>query len=302
MRILLTGANGLLGQRVLKYALEQDLDILATSKGESRLYNLENVKYQSLDISNKEELSALINEFKPDAILNTAALTHVDHCEDNKELAKAVNVQAVQYLCELCSEKDIYLCHISTDFIFDGQKGIYHEDDEPNPVNFYGETKLQAEQVIKSHSNLNYSILRTILVFGFVPNLTRTNIVLWLNETLAAGKQVSMVTDQFRMPTFADDLAIASLSACSKKVKGVINVSGPEYLSVYDLAQLLADVFGHDKSAISKAESVAFSDKAPRPPKTGFDLTKAKELLDYNPHSLREALELTKLQIQDFRK
>ncbi|TXC81634.1 SDR family oxidoreductase [Luteibaculum oceani] len=301
MRILVTGANGLLGQRFLHLCLEQNIDVLATSKGESRLYNLPAVKYKSLDITNKAEIEELVHEFKPDAILNTAALTHVDVCEDNKELCWTINVDGVRNLLEICQSHNIYLSHISTDFIFDGSKGIYKEDDAPNPVNYYGESKLEAEKVLQSSTYKRVSILRTILVYGFVPNLSRTNIILWLNDTLGKKQAVNMVDDQFRMPTYADDLAHACLNACSLNAEGVFNVSGPEYISVYDLAILVADVFGHEKELINKSKSQAFSDKAPRPPKTGFDLSKSREFLNYRPHSLRDALTQTKLQIQDFK-
>ena len=302
MRILVTGANGLLGQRILKYCLEKNIEVLACSKGESRLYNLPGIKYRALDITDKNELAELIESYKPNAIINTAALTHVDHCEDDKETAEKVNVTAVGYLADLCVKHDIYLCHVSTDFIFDGEKGIYEEDDEPNPVNFYGETKLRAEQLLSQKEALRCGVLRTILVYGFVPNLTRTNIILWLNDTLAKGNPVNIVTDQFRMPTYADDLALACLAACEKSVEGVFHVSGPEYISIYDLALLVAKVFGHNSELINPVQSEKFSDKAPRPPKTGFKLDKAREYLDYSPLSLENALNQVRLQIQDFKK
>lgn len=301
MRILLTGANGLLGQRFLHLCQSQDVEVLATSKGESRLYNLPGVQYQSLDITNKEEINATLEKFKPNAIINTAALTHVDVCEDNKELCWDINVKGVQNLLEISQPNNIYLSHISTDFIFDGSKGIYKEDDTPNPVNYYGESKLEAEKILLNSAYKKVSILRTILVYGFVPNLSRTNIILWLNDTLSKGQTVNMVDDQFRMPTYADDLAHACLNAYTLKAEGVFNVSGPEYISVYDLALLVAEVFGHDKKLINRSKSQAFSDKAPRPPKTGFDLSKSREFLNYRPLSLKDALEKTRLQIQDFK-
>lgn len=300
MKILVTGANGLLGQRLIKLCVDEGISVLATSVGESRLYNLDGVQYQSLDITDKDAIHKAVSAYKPDAVVNTAALTHVDVCEDNKEKAYAINVEAVQYLADVCADLDTYLCHISTDFIFDGAQGMYKESDAPNPVNYYGETKLQAEEVLNNHPSVNAAILRTILVYGFVPNLTRTNIILWLNDTLAAGNKVNMVTDQYRMPTYADDLAKACLLACKQQAKGVFNISGPDYISVYDLALMVADVFGHNKDLITPAESVAFSDKAPRPPKTGFNLDKSRTELGYNPLPLKEALQETAKQIAAF--
>ncbi len=301
MKILVTGANGLLGQRLVKLCLDTGVDVIATSVGASRLYQLEGTSFETLDITDKNAVAAALEKHRPDAVVNTAALTHVDACENNKEQAKAINITAVQYLADLCAERNMYLCHISTDFIFDGEQGMYTETDTPNPVNFYGETKLEAEKILRAHPTVKASILRTILVYGFVPNLTRTNIILWLNDTLGAGNPVKMVTDQFRMPTFADDLAKACLLACQKQAEGVFNVSGPEYLSVYDLALLVADIFGHNKELVTPATSVAFSDKAPRPPKTGFNLDKSRAELDYNPLPLKDALQQTHLQIQDFK-
>jgi dTDP-4-dehydrorhamnose reductase len=150
MKILITGSNGLLGQKLIHLiASDTSCELIATSKGPNRTKMTEGYVYETLDLTDSTEAHDLIFGHEPDAVINTAAMTNVDACEDNKKLCDALNVEAVADLIEVCEQIDAHLIHVSTDFIFDGLDGPYREDDEANPVNYYGESKLKAEELVK---------------------------------------------------------------------------------------------------------------------------------------------------------
>ena len=178
MKIMLTGSNGLLGQKLIeKISRDHSLELIATSLGNC-VVNSDNLKYYPLDVTDQEKINQFVSKHLPDAIINTAAVTNVDYCEQNKVHCDNVNVKAVEYLSEICSKKNIHLVHISSDFIFDGNKNdLYNENDLPNPISYYGLSKLKSEKVLHD-KKFNWTILRTIVVFGVAKNLKKTNIVL----------------------------------------------------------------------------------------------------------------------------
>ena len=190
MKIMLTGSNGLLGQKLIEKISNDDrFELIATSLGNC-VVNSDYFKYFSLDVTNQEKINQFVSKHLPDAIINTAALTNVDYCEQNKVHCDNVNVKAVEYLSEICSKKNIHLVHISSDFIFDGNKNdLYNENDLPNPISYYGLSKLKSEKVLYD-KKFNWTILRTIVVFGVAKNLKKTNIVLWAIDQLRNEKKL----------------------------------------------------------------------------------------------------------------
>ncbi len=175
----MTGSNGLLGQKLTDISIsDKDIELIATSVGANRHPVKDGYIYEEFDIRNVNRLIELVEKYRPDAIINTAAMTNVDTCESERVLCEELNVGAVKNLISVCEKYDIHLVHVSTDFIFDGENGPYHEDAEPNPLSYYGLTKLQAENLLKSSSS-RWTILRTIIVYGIVSDMSRSNIVLW---------------------------------------------------------------------------------------------------------------------------
>ena len=275
MKILVTGSNGLLGQKLIKLlAGKNNVELLATSKGENRFKNKEGYSYQALDITNREEVFNVVNGFEPDAIINTAALTNVDTCELEREKCWDLNVNAAKYFIEASEKNNIHLIHLSTDFVFDGEDGPYQESDQPNPISYYGESKYQAEKLLEA-STIKWSIVRTIIVYGVVADRSRSNIVLWAKETLEKGNPLTIVDDQFRTPTFAEDLAMGCYLIAEKKAEGIYHISGKDTMSIIDLVYKVADFYGLDKSMITPVKSVLLNQAAKRPPKTGFIINKA---------------------------
>jgi dTDP-4-dehydrorhamnose reductase len=216
-------------------------------------------------------------------------MTQVDACETNKMACDLLNIEVVQWLVEISKELNTHIIHISTDFIFDGKKGYYLETDTPNPLSYYGLSKLKSEEALKI-SKIDYTILRTILVYGKVFDMSRNNIVLWVRKILSERKEITIVNDQYRMPTYVEDLAMACKIAIDKKAIGVFNISSNQLLSIYEIAQQIAEVFNLDATLIKPISSVTLNQTALRPAKTGFDLTKTKKELEFYPKSFKEDL------------
>ena len=291
MKILYTGSNGLLGQKISRatHTFPQH-EFLATSRGANRIQNMGTAAYASMDITNSEDVLRVVEEFQPDVIIHGAAMTHVDKCELYPEQATLVNVGGTRNMAEAAQQVDAHLVHISTDFIFDGKDGPYKEEAEPNPVSHYGWTKLEAEKIIEQLSS--YSILRTVLVIGMAEDLSRSNIVPWAKGALEKGEAINVVDDQFRTPTLAEDLAQGTLLAADQKAHGVFNISGPDYMSIYELVGQVAQYFSLSMDSVTRVDSTTLNQPAKRPPVTGFDIGKARKELGYTPHTFTEALEI----------
>jgi dTDP-4-dehydrorhamnose reductase len=296
MKILVTGSNGLLGQKLSTLLQSQkDVKFLATARGKS-VIKLAPATFASLDICNAGEVVRVFSSFKPDVVIHSAAMTLVDKCELDQEECWKTNVTAVENIIEGCKHTGAHLVFVSTDFIFDGSSGPLTETAEPSPVNFYGVSKLAAEKLIIK-STIDWSILRTVLVYGITNDLGRSNIVLWVKENLEQGKSIQVVKDQWRTPTLAEDLAMGCFLAASKKATGIFNISGKDYITPYDIAIQTAEYFELDKSLIKPVDSTTFKQPARRPLKTGFIIDKARTELGYEPHTFRQGLELMATQM-----
>lgn len=290
MKVLVTGANGLLGQELVELLLKENYEVIATSKGPSRLRMPAgtNVVYQDFDITDGMASQIVLNKYKPDIIIHAAAMTQVDECELNKIDCYNINVTATRFLIEAAKEIGATFLYVSTDFIFDGLSGPYKEDDEPKPLNYYGSTKLSAETEVME-SGLHWSIVRTVLVIGNSQS-TRSNIISWVKDKLNKGEKIKVVDDQFRTPTFTEDLAKGILLVIKKNAKGIFHISGKDLLTPYQIAIQTAEHFRLDQLLIEKADATSFSQPALRPPRTGFYIDKARKELGYEPLSFQEGL------------
>jgi dTDP-4-dehydrorhamnose reductase len=291
IKVVVTGSNGLLGQSLINLLLKEKevYKVFGLSRGDNRS-GRDDFSYVSIDITNEKKIKKILLETEPNVIINTAAMTQVDDCENNRQSCDLLNVSVVEWLGEISEKIEAHLIHLSTDFIFDGIKGNYKETDVPNPLSYYGVSKLKSEEVL-INSKISYTILRTILVFGKVYDMSRSNIVLWVKSMLEKGKEITIVDDQFRSPTYVEDLALACKIAMDKKAKGIFNVSSNELLSVYEIVQQIADVFHLDKKLIKPISTSTLNQTAPRPAKTGFDLSKTNRVLEFYPESFKESLE-----------
>jgi dTDP-4-dehydrorhamnose reductase len=295
-KVFITGANGLLGQKLVEQLVKKDeFHVIASGKGACRLTGT-GFEYVSLDIIDQDQVNHVLGEIKPEIIIHGAAITNVDTCELNQKTCYEVNVKATEYLVqagELCKCHFIY---VSTDFIFSGEAGPVDESAEPSPVNFYGETKLEAEQFVMKHST-KWAIARTVLVYGIANDLSRSNIILWVKSSLEAGKEIQVVDDQFRTPTLAEDLATGCILIAERSAQGIFNISGSDFLTPYQMAMMTAEYFELNKNLIIRADSSTFSQPAKRPLKTGLLIKKARNELGFEPKTFREGIAILANQI-----
>ena len=290
MKILITGSNGLLGQKLVKLLLEKEVEVIATSRIGNRLpYSHKLLQFEVLDITEPDRVNEVLAIHRPDVVIHTAAMTNVDQSEQEREPCMTLNVEAVKYLVAACAEHNAFLVHLSTDFIFDGKSGPYSEEAEANPINFYGHSKLEAEKVV-SHSSIGWAIVRTVLVYGIVHDMSRSNIALWVKNSLENGKEIKVVDDQLRSPTLAEDLAIGCYLIAKKRAEGIFNICGKDMLTPYQMALKTADFFKLSTETMQSVDASTFREIAKRPLITGLTIDKARQQLGYEPRSFEEGL------------
>lgn len=290
MRLLITGSNGLLGQKIVKQCIKNNIEFIATSKGVNRNSDCPSERYIPMDICNKLEINAVFQSFYPTHIIHTAAITNVDYCELNPEECQLVNVDATSYLFNASKQYKAHFELLSTDFVFDGKRGMYKETDEVNPLSVYAQSKVNAEKLLLNDAYKNWSIARTIIVYGTANNLSRTNIILWAIDALGKQQPMNIINDQFRMPTWADDLAWGCLEICRRNKTGIFHLSGPELLSIYKIVERVAKFLGQPMDNVTEIDSSTLNQPAKRPPRTGFDLSKSRNELGYDPKTIEETL------------
>ncbi|KPL01315.1 MAG: hypothetical protein AMJ91_00070 [candidate division Zixibacteria bacterium SM23_73_3] len=289
--ILITGANGLLGQKLCGH-FSSSYKVIATDLHPENFVSFPNLSYENFDLTDGRALEFHVRFYNPEVILNAAAYTDVDGCEINRDQAWAVNVGGVRNLVGVCREHKIKLVHLSTDYIFDGEKGPYSEDDLPHPVSFYGKTKLESENVIKQ-SEIDFLIVRTNVLYGFGKKVKK-NFLLWLIEKLSAGVKLEIVNDQLNNPTLADNLSECILEMVQKDMSGMFHIGGAEYLSRYDFALKVADKFEFDKANISATKTEFLNQKAKRPSRGGLKTEKAQKALQTKLLNIEEGLDQAK--------
>jgi len=300
-KILITGSNGLLGQKLVYRLLKEiQVEVIATSKGENRLKRQSGYIYNTLDVTDEQAVRDVILNHKPDVVINTAAMTNVDACETERDACRKLNVDAVGFLINAIKLLPLqsHFIHLSTDFIFDGNSGPYRETDIPYPPNsVYAESKYVSEKLVEK-SELKWTIIRTILVYGVVDFMSRSNIVLWAKDALSKGKTINVVDDQFRTPTLSEDLAGGCVLAALQGATGIFHISGKDFMSIIELVNIVADFWHFDKSLIHPAKTATLGQPAQRPLKTGFILDKARKELGYEPHSFLEGLAIVDQQLK----
>ncbi len=293
-RILIIGASGMLGQRCAKYYSESgNAELTCASIDET--IRFPDAEYVNFDITKRDEVKGLIRRFEPDVIINASAFTNVDLSETERELAWNINVKGVEYIAEYAALVNAHLVHISTDYVFDGAEGPYSEIDIPSPINYYGRTKLASENAVKMSGCLA-TIVRTNVLYGIIPS-GRLDFVRWVVDSLRAGKQIRIVTDQYNNPTFIDDLVSGIDSIIRHKKYGVYNLSGMEVLNRYDFTLRIAKVFELDISNVIPIVTPDLNQPARRPLKGGLIILKAQTELGFRPIGLDESLHLMKKEL-----
>jgi dTDP-4-dehydrorhamnose reductase len=293
-RIFVTGANGMVGQRAVEfYSGMNKIELLACSIEENSFSNI--TEYISCDISNREKIKKIIYDFCPDYIINTAAFTNVDLSEKQREETWKANVKGVEFITEAARVIDAHVIHISSDYIFDGKEGPYDENAIPNPLGYYGRTKLASENVLKI-GGVIYTIVRTNVLYGFALN-SRPDFVRWLVSELRIGNNVNIVDDQINNPTFIEDLVQGINKIIEFKKHGIYNIGGKEFLSRYNFAKIIAGFFNLSENLIIPIKTKELNQGAKRPLNSGLITLRAETELGYKPHTINESLAVMKREL-----
>ena len=290
-RILITGANGLLGQELVQQLSRQpNYDVLATGNNPGPRFTGASCGYIGLDIRDRDAVRRVFDSFAPTSVINCAAMTEVDRCEDDRDACWTLNARAVAGLARQCNAIGARLVQVSSDFVFDGKDGPYNETARPQPANFYGKAKLGGENAAREAGMGKWAIVRTNVVYGTGEDLPRANFALWVMRQLSCGMPIQVFTDQYRTPTYAFDLAAGIERIVCFGKTGIYNLSGRDLVSMYAFALAVARAFGLDASLINPTTTNKLQQRAPRPLKTGFIILKAQTEIGFKPPSIDEAL------------
>ncbi len=295
-RILIVGSNGLLGQKMTELLIRgSSYELMLASRAPQPVRPVHTATYTQLDVTSKKDVKQIVSSFEPDVIINASAMTNVDACETERELAWKINVDGVENLVDAAKANDRKLIHISTDYVFDGKSGPYSENDRPEPLSYYGKSKLASENLVRT-SGIPHLILRTMVLYGFASGV-KSNFALWLVESLGKKFPVRVVDDQTGNPTLVDDLAYAITSAIELGRTGLYHVAGRDIVSRFDFACRLARIFGFDEALITPIKTSLLKQPAPRPLKSGLVTLKAEVELGLRPAGVNEGISILKNQM-----
>jgi len=280
MKLLVTGGSGLLGSKIAELA-ENEYEVFSGYSSHEPEFG-EPVRF---DLVNEESVLRALKEVKPDVIVHSAAMTDVDRCEVEKNLTYAINVKGTELIADFARKNGCFLVYVSTDYVFDGEKGMYREENDVNPINYYGFTKLLGERACKS-----FCIARTCVIYGARPASGKVNFALWLVRNLEEGKEVKAITDQFVTPTLNTNLAEMILEIVERRIEGVLHLAGATRVSRFEFALEIAKIFGFDESLIKPAKMSEMKWTAKRPKDSSLDVSKAKKILKKKPMELKTCL------------
>lgn len=292
MRFLITGGSGLLGSKVAEKAVREGYEIYSG-------YNQHEARAGipvKLDVCKRDVMHKVFNEIKPEIVVHTAALTNVDKCEEEKELAWKVDVEGTKNIVEFSRKHKAFLIYISTDYVFSGEEGMYKETDETRPINYYGATKLEGEKIVNALM-AEWCIARPSVIYGSVPAAGKVNFALWVLDKLRKGESVKIIMDQYVSPTLNTNLAEMIIEVASRRLTGIYHLAGATPINRYGFARLLAETFELDKNLIKPAKSAEMEWKAKRPKNTSLNVEKASKTLSKKPLKIEDALNKLKEEI-----
>ena len=288
MKIVVTGANGFTGQHVVQYLASKGFHVFALSRGEARFALQNSVQYHDCELTNVSSVNATIQQIKPDWIVHIAAMSKPDECNNDRANCLLNNVQATIHLGEAAIQHQSKFIYFSTDFIF-GENGPHAEDDVVGPLNFYGESKLQAENWVKQHLP-NAVIVRPVFIYG--PELpgSRPSFIQWVQKQLIQQKPIKVVNDQKRTPTYVYDICQGLETIILESHKGVFHLAGGEIITPYEMAVEVAHCLSLNAQLIEAVDSNSFPEPVKRAKQSGLKIDKAREVLNYKPHSFAEGV------------
>jgi len=296
LRLLITGASGLYGSKLAELATARNYEVYSGYSQDQPAFGAP-IKF---DVSDKNQVEKAFKKVNPEVVVHAATLTDVDKCETNRALAWKINVDGTKNMAEATKTSQAFLIYISTDYVFNGEKGNYKETDPPDPINYYGVTKLKAEEVVGGMLN-EYCIARASVIYGSTPAAGKVNFALWVLNKLKKNEQAKIVTDQWNSPTLNTNMAEMTLEIIERRLTGTFHLSGATRISRYDFAKQIAETFDLDPNLLSPAKSAEFSWAAKRPRDSSLDTTKAQQTLKNKPLQINHALARMKQELAFFK-
>ena len=284
LKFLVTGSAGLVGQQVVKD--------LSKSNQVFSCYNESKPEYGDsvkMDLKNYEMISSVLTEIKPDVVIHLGAMTGVDLCEKEKTSASEINTKATEIIAKECSKLNSFLVYVSTDYVFDGNFGMYKEDDVANPLGFYGKSKLEGEKAVQNFST-NWCIARTSTPFGLHP--TKKSFPMWVIENLQKQKQIDVLIDQFTSPTYIPNLSRMLIEISERRITGIIHVAGASKISRYQMASMVSDKLNLDSTLLKQISMNKMKWVAQRPKDSSLDVSRASSILNEKPQKIDQSLNL----------
>ena len=284
LKFLVTGSAGLVGQQVVKD--------LSKSNQVFSCYNESKPEYGDsvkMDLKNYEMVSSILTEIKPDVVIHLGAMTGVDLCEKEKTSASEINTKATEIIAKECSKLNSFLVYVSTDYVFDGNFGMYKEDDVANPLGFYGKSKLEGEKAVQNFST-NWCIARTSTPFGLHP--TKKSFPMWVIENLQKQKQIDVLIDQFTSPTYVPNLSRMLIEISERHITGIIHAAGASKISRYQMASMVSDKLNLDGTLLKQISINKMKWVAQRPKDSSLDVSRASSILNEKPQKIDQSLNL----------
>ena len=284
LKFLVTGSAGLVGQQVVKD--------LSKSNQVFSCYNESKPEYGDsvkMDLKNYEMVSSVLTEIKPDVVIHLGAMTGVDICEKEKTSASEINTKATEIIAKECSKLNSFLVYVSTDYVFDGNFGMYKEDDVANPLGFYGKSKLEGEKAVQNFST-NWCIARTSTPFGLHP--TKKSFPMWVIENLQKQKQIDVLIDQFTSPTYIPNLSRMLIEISERRITGIIHTAGASKISRYQMASIVSDKLNLDGTLLKQISMNKMKWVAQRPKDSSLDVSRASSILNEKPQKIDQSLNL----------
>ncbi len=289
-KLLVTGSNGFVAGSVIAQA-HQNWEVYGVWRSDP-IPDTVNIKYYKLDLLDREGLRELFNYIKPDAVIHTAAIADIDYCQNNRDIAEKVNVGVTKTLTELCEETGAKLVFCSTDTVFDGKRGFYTEEDDPNAINFYAKTKINGEQIVKTLGKKGV-VARLALVVGFPVIGAGNSFLANMIEKLHNGESLKFFENEIRTPIDVITLGKALIELAGNDLSGIVHLSGNSRLTRYEMARQIAGKLGYSPELIIASNSNIMEGRAPRPDDASLDNAKTRKYLKTPMLSLLDGLELT---------
>ena len=284
LKVLVTGSAGLIGRQVVKD--------LSNSHQVFSCYNESKPEYGDsvkMDLKNHEMISSILTEKKPEIVIHLGAMTGVDLCEKERTSASEINTKATEIIAKECSKLNSFLVYVSTDYVFDGNLGMYKEDDVTNPLGFYGESKLEGEKVVQNFST-NWCIVRTSTPFGLHP--TKKSFPMWVIENLQKQKQIDVLIDQFTSPTYIPNLSRMLIEISERHITEIIHAAGASKISRYEMASMISDKLNLDSTLLKQISIDEMKWVAQRPKDSSLDVSRASSILNEKPQKIDQSLNL----------